>query len=176
MTIRVARSEDARSIADVHVRSWQAGYRGIIPDYALENLDPERLSGVWSRRLAGDLTEPGAGVLLAEQDTGVVAFAGFVPGPDPEDDSRTVVDLETFYSVPEVWGTGTNQKLAEALHEVMAQGPADQAVLRVLTANARARRFYENQGWRDTGLVMDEALLRGTVVLPTTLYRRSCTA
>ncbi|WP_017587294.1 GNAT family N-acetyltransferase [Nocardiopsis ganjiahuensis] len=173
MTIREARPDDAPAIAGVHVRSWQAAYRGMIPDYALENLDPERLSGVWAGRLTGDLTAPGAGVLVAEEDGAVVAFAGFAPGPDPEDESRSVVDLETFYSVPEVWGSGTNQELARTLHEAMADGRADQAVLRVLAANTRARRFYEGQGWWDTGTVTEEAILRGTLVVPTALYRRS---
>ncbi|MGW5875856.1 N-acetyltransferase family protein [Nocardiopsis terrae] len=173
MRIREAHPDDAPAIAGVHVRSWQAAYRGMIPDYALENLDSGRLAGVWSRRLTGDFIAPGAGVLVAEEDRAVVAFAGFVPGPDPEDENRSVVDLETFYSVPEVWGSGTNRKLARALHEAMAEGAAEQAVLRVLVANARARRFYERQGWWDTGTVADETILRGTLVLPTALYRRS---
>ncbi|MEU3307285.1 GNAT family N-acetyltransferase [Nocardiopsis sp. NPDC006832] len=176
MTIRSGEAEDAAAIADVHIRSWRAAYRGIVPDDALASLDHERLTRVWADRLTGEFTGPGAGVLVAERDDAVVAFAGFAPGDDPEwpeGGERRVVDLGTFYSVPEVWGSGANQGLAEAVHSAMARGPFDEAVLWVLSANPRARRFYEAQGWQDTGVEIEEELLGGTIMCPVSLYRRS---
>ena len=38
MNIRAAVAADARGIAEVHVRSWQAAYRGQIPDSVLAGL------------------------------------------------------------------------------------------------------------------------------------------
>ena len=176
MTIRTAVVEDAAAIADVHIRSWRSAYRGIIPDDSLARLDHERLTRVWIGRLTGEPIEPGAGVLVAERDGAVVAFAGFSPTDDPESPQgagRRVVDLGTFYSVPEVWGSGANRELAAEVYSTLARGPYDKAVLWVLSANSRARRFYEAQGWEDTGVEAEQGLLGGTIVRPTSLYRRS---
>src|SRR5687767_3602644 len=38
MKIRPALPSDARAIADVHVRTWQSTYRGIVPDAYLDAL------------------------------------------------------------------------------------------------------------------------------------------
>lgn len=176
MTIRSGVVEDAAAIADVHIRSWRAAYRGIVPDDALASLNDERLTRIWADRLIGEFTGPGAGVLVAEREGAVVAFAGFAPVDDPEapeGTERRVVDLGTFYSVPEVWGSGVNRGLAEAVHSAMTRGPFGEAVLWVLSANSRARRFYESRGWQDTGVEIEEGLLGGTITRPVSLYRRS---
>lgn len=175
MTIRTATPDDAAAIAHVHVRSWQVAYRGIIPDEALGSLDHGRFTGLWENRLQDDLAEADTKTLVAEHGGAVVSFAGFGPMDDPEapeGDGARVMDLNSFYSLPEVWGGGINRTLAAAVHECMLQGPWDKAVLWVLTANPRARRFYEARGWEDTGIVVDKGLLRGTVVRPASLYRR----
>ena len=39
--IRPAKSDDALEVARVHVRSWQAAYRGLLPDDYLDDLRAE---------------------------------------------------------------------------------------------------------------------------------------
>ena len=42
-SVRAATPADAAAIAGVHVRSWQAAYRGIVPDEVLDGLSlPDR--------------------------------------------------------------------------------------------------------------------------------------
>lgn len=106
-----------------------------------------------------------------EDEAGVVAFASFAPGADPDGDGTRAVELETFYSLPETWGSGVNGALAEALHRAMAEGPLERAW--VLESNVRARRFYAARGWADTGTVVDRGLFGGAVVVPVALYRRA---
>ena len=48
--------------------------------------------------------------------------------------------------LPDAWGSGAGQLLIERAHEVLAER-FDEAVLTVLAANPRARRFYERNGW-----------------------------
>ncbi len=36
--IRRATPDDAKAIADVHGRSWQAAYRGLLPDEVIEQM------------------------------------------------------------------------------------------------------------------------------------------
>jgi hypothetical protein len=41
MILRPAEPADALAVARVHVRSWQAAYRGLLPDAYLDELRPE---------------------------------------------------------------------------------------------------------------------------------------
>ena len=47
MTIREAELCDARGIAEVHVRSWQAVYAGIVPDEDLARLSVDQRHEFW---------------------------------------------------------------------------------------------------------------------------------
>ncbi|MGH9204942.1 MAG: GNAT family N-acetyltransferase, partial [Acidimicrobiales bacterium] len=40
-TVRTAQAGDKQAVAGVHVRSWQAAYRGLMPDAYLDGLDPD---------------------------------------------------------------------------------------------------------------------------------------
>jgi ribosomal protein S18 acetylase RimI-like enzyme len=144
----------------------------VIPEERLATFTPTRLTEPWQNRLGGDLTEPGAGALVAEDESGVVAFAGFVSAAAPDGDGPRAVELDTFYSLPEVWGSGVNGVLADAVHTAMSVGPLDRAFLWVLESNVRARRFYAARGWADTGTVKEQGLFGGAVVLTAVLYRR----
>lgn len=44
--------DDARAIAAVHIASWRAAYRGLLPDAALDALTLDGREGDWRRWLA----------------------------------------------------------------------------------------------------------------------------
>ena len=52
MIIRDAELRDARGIAEVHVRSWQAAYAGIIPDEELARLSVDQREQFWTQILS----------------------------------------------------------------------------------------------------------------------------
>ncbi|HUQ39529.1 MAG TPA: hypothetical protein VM030_05200, partial [Acidimicrobiales bacterium] len=54
--VRVAGVEDARAIAEVHVASWLAAYRGIIDDDVLDGLSVDARAARWVE----NLTDPEA--------------------------------------------------------------------------------------------------------------------
>jgi GNAT superfamily N-acetyltransferase len=68
-------------------------------------------------------------------------------GPDPSE----AVDgtwLDLLYVVPEAWGTGIAAELLRwALGRAASNGTTT-VRLRVVETQARARRFYEREGWR----------------------------
>lgn len=69
--IRTATPSDAKAVAEVHVKSWQATYRGHFPDKYLESLSEDRRTETWMRLIkhrAGDT----AVFALAEQIVGFV--------------------------------------------------------------------------------------------------------
>lgn len=75
--IRAAGLPDAPGIAEVHVRSWQAAYRGIVPDPILEGLDVEDRREM--RKSALSEPRPRTRRWVAEVDGRVVGFAATGP-------------------------------------------------------------------------------------------------
>ena len=147
MQIRRAQTHDAAGIAAVHVRSRQAAFSGLVPREHLDALDPAREALTWTGRLTGP-RGPAVGVLVAETDEGIVAFAGFAPARAPG-----TAEIGTLYALPEVWGTGVGRRLLAAVVRELTDAGCTRATLWVLDANERARQFYEAAGWRADGAV-----------------------
>lgn len=155
--IRRATVEDAAAIAVVHVRSWQAAYRGLIAQDYLDGLDPGERAELWEQWLpAADW--PRRGTLVAELDADVVGFANFVPTRDEDADPRTVAAITAIYLLPAHWGAGLGRRLMTATLDAL--GTAYQEVtLWVLDTNDRARRFYDAGGWRTDGAAQVDTTL-----------------
>jgi GNAT superfamily N-acetyltransferase len=143
VVVRDARPEDAAAIADVNVRSWRAAYRGLMPDSFLNALSVEEDRARWERAIgeSGARARP----LLVVQDAGGAVVGYAVVGADVDDASRGLLFL--MYVGPECWGTGAGHALMEAVVERLRALGFERAVLWVLEANARARAFYQRQGW-----------------------------
>ena len=159
VSVRPATLADADGIGLVQVRSWQAAYRGQIPQDYLDGLDPARRAAVWRRAL----TETGrsrAGLLVAEPEGaagGIAGFASLCPSRDSDTDPRVTGEVAAIYAAPEAWGTGAGRALmAAAVAELARLGYAD-AILWVLDSNDRARRFYSIAGWEEDGAVKTDA-------------------
>jgi ribosomal protein S18 acetylase RimI-like enzyme len=143
--IRPARAEDAADIALVHVESWQAAYRGLLPQDYLDALDPAQRSEVWHQRLS----QPGdrSHVLVAETDAGVSGFVSIGPSRDNDADAQRTGEVFAIYVHPDAWGTGAGRALMAATVEQLATSEFRDATLWVLDTNSRARRFYAKAGW-----------------------------
>ena len=156
--IRRADDTDAMAIAEVHVRSWQEAYPGLIPQDYLDGLRPgHRLDG-WKQVLAAT-DWPRAGVLLLvegsshdETTAGVVkGFCHVCPTRDDDRDPATTAEVTSIYLAPEVWGSGNGVALLAASIDQMIAARYEAATLWALDTNTRARRFYEIGGWKTDG-------------------------
>jgi ribosomal protein S18 acetylase RimI-like enzyme len=148
--IRPAVVEDAAQIADVHVRSWQGAYRGLMPQDYLDALDPAQRAEMWARvtsRVGGTRS----GVLVAEDEAVVRAFVSFGPTRDEGEDPDRIAEISAIYAAPGAWGTGCGRDLMSAALEALAAAAYQQVTLWVLDGNARARRFYEAAGFSFDG-------------------------
>ena len=147
--IRRATPADARVIAEIGVRGWQAAYRGILPDDFLAGMFVAAREVAWQSMLGSD-ADGGAPAWLAERAHRAV---GFLASGPPRDYDVPLPAAETYaiYVLPEAWrgGAGTALMTAAADHW-QAQGTKT-LVLWVLEANARARAFYEALGWQRDG-------------------------
>jgi GNAT superfamily N-acetyltransferase len=148
--IRRAGPQDARRIAEIHVASWRAAYKGLVQDEVLDGLSVERREDGWKKRLS-EASSRGS-VLAAVEEGRVVGFASAGP-PQEEDDAGngSTGELYAIYLEPRAWGRGIGRALlAETASRLRADGFAD-AILWVVEGNDRTRRFYELAGWRADG-------------------------
>jgi GNAT superfamily N-acetyltransferase len=149
--IRDANPEDALAVARVHVRAWQAAYRGLIDDEFLDRLRPEdRAAGYTFGR--DDPASPHT--VLAETEGEVWGFA--TTGPCRDDDAGRAGEIYALYVDPPRWRTGIGRRLlAAATARLRGDGYVD-GVLWVLRGNEGAERFYEAAGWRRDGAEREE--------------------
>jgi GNAT superfamily N-acetyltransferase len=143
-------------ITIVHVRSWQAAYRGLIPQEYLDSLAAGERLPQWERILR-DAEWPQAGTFVAEDGGKITGFASICPARGEDAGPARAGELAAIYLVPELWGMGVGQQLmAHALAALRAAG-YNEALLWVLDTNSRARRFYEAAGWQADGAVKEDS-------------------
>jgi ribosomal protein S18 acetylase RimI-like enzyme len=160
--VRAANVDDAEAIARVHSRSWRSAYRAILPPRYLAGLEPNALAPRWARALRQGI---GAHVACLGRESGsrrsvrdaepqspiergdaeVRAFVTWGAHSDPSWHGHAG-EVFMLYVDPESAGRGLGRALLDrATAELGARG-ARWIVVRVLEANAPARRFYERAG------------------------------
>lgn len=170
MRVRDAEVADAEAIALVHVRTWQAAYRGHVPQEYLDGLDVQQRAENWRKWLAA-LERPTTTLVLQQDDDAVIGFATVRPSPDPDADPAVIGQVAALYVLPDRWGLGGGRLLmTEAVRRLALAGERE-ATLWVLESNERARGFYEAMGWRADGAGMTDESLGFPLV--EVRYRRS---
>lgn len=166
LRIREAVPADARAIAEIHVRSWQAAYRGQLTDDYLDGLSvDDRLEQ--HRR---SLEEPPAEwrTWITQDGARVVGFAVTGPSQDADATERTG-EVYAIYLEPDRVGTGAGRALFEHAVGDLRERGFEAVTLWVLETNDRARRFYEVAGWEHDGTVTSERV--DCEMRPTVRYR-----
>lgn len=135
--IRLGKLGDEAELADVHVRSWQTAYSGILPEEFLKSLDRSRRENWWR-----DFIEGGGTVHVAVSGDGVVGFCH----ADGSDDNGWG-EVYAIYVDPDHWGEGHGHGLLKAGQNRLRELGFRRALLWVLEDNVRGRLFYERQGW-----------------------------
>jgi GNAT superfamily N-acetyltransferase len=150
--VRLATPADALTVADLHTRSWQTAYRGIMSDAYLDTVAPEERRVVWTQKLSA--SAPGnRAVLLAERNGCPVGFVCVVADEDPQWGSF----IDNLHVIPEQQGSGGGRELLRAVATwLIGRGSVGPVYLWVLEANVPARGFYRRMGavettpgWRD---------------------------
>ncbi len=138
--VRPATLEDASVLAELYLRSWFAGYDGLVDPATLMPVAAERATYDWPAAIV----DPGARLGLGLVDGSPAGITKV--GPDPTEEVRGTW-LELLYVAPEFWGTGVAAALLRwAAHQASSLG-AQFMRLRVVEGQGRARRFYEREGW-----------------------------
>jgi ribosomal protein S18 acetylase RimI-like enzyme len=149
LVIRPVRHEDARALAEVHARTWEEAYRGLVPDELIGGRRIEERERIWHEML-----DRGDSVHFVGEVDGVVA--GFVSvGATREPDRLLSGELYAIYVRKAHWGTGLAVELMLSGEQALRDLGYSHATLWVLRDNPRARAFYEKQGWRFDGSEKD---------------------
>ena len=142
MNIRPAVASDARTVATVHVYTWQSAYRGIVPDAYLDSLSIDRREPIW-----GNVIQKGAPELwVAELDSQVIGWTAFGASRDQDAKPHTG-ELEAIYLLPRYWNIGAGRALWLITRRRLIERGFTTATLWVLAANVRAIRFYAAAGF-----------------------------
>ena len=166
MRIREAEPKDAEAIAEVHIRSWQAAYRGQLTDEYLDGLSVDERLEQHRRSLEHPRAEWRTWV--ADDEGDVTGFAVTGPSEDADADPSTG-EVYAIYLEPDRMGTGLGRELFEhAVGDLRDRG-FSAVTLWVLETNERARRFYEVAGWRADGTETNERV--DCEMRPTVRYR-----
>ena len=146
MVVRPATPADVQRVAEVHVRSWQIGYRGLVPADYLAALRPEDRA----KRYNFDDPEPGQPTtLVAVKDGTVIGFV--TTGAYNGGDAEGAGEIKALYVDPSHWGTGAGRALIVAGRTRLVDQGFCQAVLWLLAGNQGAERFYRIDGWVHDG-------------------------
>jgi GNAT superfamily N-acetyltransferase len=146
-SFRVAEPADARALGEALVAGFE-GYRSFAP----ESWEPPGALGE-VERFRTLLEDADAWFVVAERDGEVVGHSGFQPArtsmvPVEDDD---LAHLRALFVDEEWWGSGLASELhGRALVEAARRGYGS---IRLFTpaGQARARRFYEREGWQQDG-------------------------
>jgi GNAT superfamily N-acetyltransferase len=162
MQVRPAVVADAARLAEVHVLSWQVGYRGLLPQPLLDGLHPAQRVPRWTLTIQ-QAAWPRRGTLVADDAGDVVGFADFRPTQDDGQDPTGVGEVASFYILPAMWGQGIGRHLMATATSTLGAAGFASATLWVLETNTRAIRFYGHAGWEPDGASRNE-IVGGTPI------------
>ncbi|OBG69393.1 GNAT family N-acetyltransferase [Mycobacterium sp. E3305] len=149
--VRAAVPADADEVARLHVRSWRSAYRGLVADEYLDSLTPE---AVVDRYAFGRVGLRMPSTLVAVDGPAIRGFA--TAGLCRDAALPNFGELMALYVDPAHAGAGVGTLLLGAARYRLRAIGVTGAVLWVLDANARARRFYQRGGWRPDGACRTE--------------------
>jgi GNAT superfamily N-acetyltransferase len=144
--VRPATPDDAASIVAVDVESWRAAYHGLMPDAYLDALSAEDKAAGWAASLGRQDMRGKRTLVVEDAEDGVIGYATVGPETGSNDGL-----LYLMYVLPEHWRRGAGRALMQGAADALRALGYERAVLDVLEANDRARRFYEATGWTPSG-------------------------
>ena len=110
MIVRPAKPDDAREIAEIHVRTWQAAYPGIVPAEYLASLRVERYESMWKEKLPRDRP-----VARCGRGRSHARLGGFGASRD-NGAASSDAEIWAIYVSPSQWSKGVGRMLWSHAH------------------------------------------------------------
>lgn len=144
--IRAAEPDDAAALGGISARAFEATYRGIVPDAALDEWI-EGGAASWRAALEERAPDSPSRAWVAVRDETPIGYATTSPAranwlPPPDGAG----ELTNLYLDPDVIGTGVGRLLYDHAVADLRERGFDPLVVWAFRDNQRARRFYEARG------------------------------
>jgi ribosomal protein S18 acetylase RimI-like enzyme len=156
IVVRSARSDDLDDIVEIGLRSWEEGYRGVVP----QGLVPDA-GGLRARiRERIDERTPSIAVgVLDERVRGWITFGG-----SRDADARpSVGEIWALNVHPDAWRRGVGRELVGCALERLRQAPFAEVTLWTFRDTPRSRSFYEALGFETDGAIQRRDASGGTI-------------
>ena len=147
MDFRRATPRDAAGLAKVHVDSWHAAYREMLPESAVKGFTREWRTEGFRESIAAESED----TYVAEEHGEIVGFLTLGACRDSDLDPRTTGEIWGIYVASNHWRRGIGAYLCRHGESMLAARGYTEAVLWVFDANVQARRFYEAMGFEAHG-------------------------
>jgi GNAT superfamily N-acetyltransferase len=142
VSVRDVRPDDAEAFLRAYEVSWDAALADLVGNRLDELASFEKRMRAF--RKSSKKMSPDKRAWIAERDGTVVGVAVCAR-------KRKICELRALYVVPDAWGSGAARALMNTGLAAMRERGATEATLWVGEPNARARRFYEREGWEEDG-------------------------
>jgi ribosomal protein S18 acetylase RimI-like enzyme len=149
--LRTGNDVDLLAVGALHFRSRAAAYAHILPAETLAEPPAAALAAWWAERWKWE--RESHRLTVAEDFDRIVGFSYVGPS-----ETEGAAELYAIHVDPVLVGTGVGRLLMENAWEQLSDIGGDRAVLWVLAANERARRFYDRGGWKADGETRVEAI------------------
>ena len=146
ITIRAATPDDFPRVARMHYAVWRRSWAGILIEPLLDILGPPQR---WVAKVyPQNLSRRGWAMWIAESGDHTVGVMIF--GPDEAEPGS--IQIDALYVEDDRQRHGVGGLMLEA---VLSAHPSGDVILWCAEQNAKARRFYEKNGFRADGRTLD---------------------
>jgi len=135
-------------------RTWQAAYRGQIPDAILDSLDVSQRTTRWQ-----EILSQSKGVtFVSEIDSEIVGFSSLIPSRDRDTATKSTAEIAAIYVRPDYWRRGVGKALCKRAVEEARQRQFISLTLWVLKTNLPSIEFYQQMGFVPDGATKTDQL------------------
>jgi ribosomal protein S18 acetylase RimI-like enzyme len=156
IVVRPARPEDVEDIVAIGLRSWQEGFRDVVPRGLMP--DPGGLRARIRERIAERAPSIAVGVL----DDEVLGWITFGASRDA-DANPSVGEVWALNVHPGAWRRGIGRELVTHALDRLARAPFSEATLWTFRDTPRSRSFYEALGFETDGATQRREASGGTI-------------
>ena len=149
MEIRFITPDDSpEEISNIYEQSWKHAYKGIIPQDYLDSIP----KGKWAAKISSGQMQN----LVIEKDGKLIGTSGFCPSRWEKFSGYG--EIVSIYLLPEYMGMGYGKQLIRRCVSELARLGFSDILLWVLEDNARARSFYERNGFTCSGEYLEDEI------------------
>lgn len=152
LLVRAGTGADAERIAEVHVACWRETYRGMVPDFLIDQMTVAGRAQMWRGVFAAFEAGALGATAVLEQDGRAVGFAGFCAQRDAALKAQGFGgEITAMYVRRACQGQGAGRVLMRWCADGLLAAGIGAGALWALRENASARGFYERLGGKVCG-------------------------